>query len=210
MFAQRDPRSRWCLMTRRRLLLQPPRFVSEIMAVEDEFCIMGHRRPPIETFKGRYEQEEAVREWVVSFGPWSPVVSARVFEVCQNFGWQANVDSWLMGLSVALYDLYGVVIWRQHHPFYDRGGEYERPASVGAAATYNNMEITNNVGPLNKYWFELVRRQARNLYLNMVHGAEHRRGWAETWHKVRKQPVRRLPGRVLRKLGSRLGSVFFA
>lgn len=208
LFAQRDPRSKWCLMTADDFYFSRPGFVSEIMAVKEEFCIMGHRRPMIETYAGRYEQEEVIRDWVVSFGPWSPVVSSRVIEVCQNFGWQANVDSWLMGLSVALYDLYGVVIWKQHHPFYERGGVCDRPASCGLAPTYNNMEITNNVGPTNRYWFELVRRQARNLYLNMVHGTEHRRGWAETWYKMRQQPAHRLPVRALRKLRARVGSFF--
>ncbi len=116
-------------------------FVSEILDVKDEFCILGYTRPPIETFAGIYEQEEAIRRWVVSFGSWSPVISSRLIEVCQNFGWQANVDSWLMGLSVVLYDLYKMVIWRQHHPFYERGGSDVRPASLGTAPTYNNMEL---------------------------------------------------------------------
>jgi hypothetical protein len=213
LFAQRDPRSRFCLMTADDFVFFRPGFVSEIMAIRDEFCIIGHNRPPIESYAGAFDKEEVVRQWVVSFGCWSPVVSARLIEVCQNFGWQANVDSWLMGLSVALYDLYGVVIWKWLPPFYERLGDYERPASVGAAPTFNNMELTNNVGPLNKYWFELVRRQARNVYLNMEHGTDlRRRSWGATprrlWHKVRSQPVHRLPGRVLRKLGRTLGSLF--
>ena len=56
----------------------------------------GHNRPPIESFAGVYEQEEQIRQWVVAFGEWSPVISARLIEVCQNFGWQSNVDSWLI------------------------------------------------------------------------------------------------------------------
>src|SRR4051794_30079419 len=181
LFAQRDPRSRFCLMTADDFYFTRPGFVSDVLAVKDEFCIMGYRRPPIESYYGAYEKEEVIRQWVVSFGCWSPVVSSRLIEVCQNFGWQANVDSWLMGLSVVLYDLYGIVIWKQHEPFYARGGEVERPASCGAAPTYNNMELTNNVGPLNKYWFELVRRQARNVYLNMMHGTDlRRRSWGES------------------------------
>ncbi len=213
MFAQRDPRSRFCLMTADDFYFNRSGFVSDILAVKDEFCILGHTRPPIEAFAGTYEQEAVIRQWVVSFGPWSPVVSARLIEVCQNFGWQANVDSWLMGLSVVLYDLYGVVIWKTHAPFYERGGECDRPASTGAAPTYNNMELTNNVGPLNRYWFELVRRQARNVYLNMMHGTDlRRRSLGEklgvAWRKVRAQPVRRLPVRVLRRLRRNLASVF--
>jgi hypothetical protein len=213
MFAQRDPRSRWCLMTSDDFYFTRSGFVSEILAEEDEFCILGHRRPAIECYAGVYEQEEKVREWVVSFGPWSPVVSARLIEVCQNFGWQANVDSWLMGLSVALYDLYGVVIWKQHEEFYARGGACDRPASCGLAPTYNNMELTNMVGPLNKYWFELVRRQARNVYLNMMHGTDLRRQTigekvGVAWHRFRSQPVKRLPQRIYRRIRRSIPALF--
>ncbi|QJW98253.1 hypothetical protein [Frigoriglobus tundricola] len=213
LFAQRDPRSRFCLMTADDFYFNRTGFVSDILAVKDEFCILGYKRPPIEAFAGRYEEEEMIRHWVVSFGCWSPVISSRLIEVCQNFGWQANVDSWLMGLSVALYDLYGVVIWQTHEPFYERGGSYERPASTGAAPTYNNMEITNNVGPNNRYWFELVRRQARNVFLNMMHGTDLRRRTVGdrlnvAWRRVRDQPARRLPARVLGKLRRNLASVF--
>jgi hypothetical protein len=103
------------------------------------------------------------------------------------------------------------VIWRQHEEFYARGGCFERPASCGTVPTYNNMELTNNVGPLNAYWFELVRRQARNVYLNMQYGTDlQSQAWGATlgrvWRKVRAQPLRRLPvrayGRVRRSLAS--------
>ncbi|MBN9118166.1 MAG: hypothetical protein J0I06_03225 [Planctomycetes bacterium] len=213
MFANRDRRSRFCLMTADDFYFTRPGFVSDILAVKDEFCILCPKRPLIECYAGIYEQEAAVRDWVVSFGPWSPVVSGRLIEVCQNFGWQANVDSWLMGLSVVLYDLYGIVIWKEHEPFYARGGAGDRPASCGLAPTYNNMELTNNVGPVNKYWFELVRRQARNVFLNMTHGTDlGRRTLGEkigvAWHKVRAKPVRQLPGRLFRRLRRNIASVF--
>ena len=178
-----------------------PNFVSEILSVPDEFCIMGPNRPPIEAYAGIYENEPAIRQWVVAFGLWSPVITTRLIEVCQNFGWQANVDSWLMGLSVVLYDLYRIVLWRQHEPFYQRGGGY----GLGDTPTYNNMELTCQKGPFNKYWFELVRRQARNLYLNIHYGTDlHRVAWTtgprRLWKKVRAQPLRRLPLRVARRL----------
>jgi hypothetical protein len=212
LFAQRDPRSRFCLMTADDFYFSRPNFVSEILSIQDEFCICGYNRPDIESFAGIYEQEQAIRRWVVSFGSLSPVVSARLIEVCQNFGWQSNVDSWLMGLSVVLYDLYKIVIWKTLPPFYERGGGY----GLGDTPTYNNMELTGQKGPFNKYWFELVRRQARNLYLNMEYGTEfHRLAWTtrprrllraipirpvELWKKVRAQPLRRLPVRVYRRL----------
>src|SRR5262249_16528803 len=138
---------------------------------------------------------------VVAFGLWSPVISSRLIEVCQNFGWQANVDSWLMGLSVVLYDLYKIVLWRTMTPFYERGGGY----GLGDTPTYNTMQLTCQKGPYNKYWFELLRRQARNVYLNMVYGTDfHKVPWdaglRKLWNKVRAQPLRRLPLRVCRRV----------
>jgi hypothetical protein len=205
LFAQRDRRSRFCLMTADDFYFTRSGFVSEILSIPDEFVILGVNRPPIESFAGVYEQEEAIRRWVVAFGPWSPVVSARLIEVCQNFGWQANVDSWLMGLAVVLYDLYRVILWKTQEPFYARGGCCERPASMGTAPTFNNMELTCLKGPENRYWFELVRRQARNVFLNMKHGTDFRSaGWGAAprrlWRKVWAQPLHRLPGRVYRRL----------
>jgi len=211
MFTQRDARSRFCLMTADDFYFTRTGFVSEILSVGDEFSILGWRRPPIESYAGVYDQEPMIRQWVVACGPWSPVVSSRLIEVCQNFGWQANVDSWLMGLSVVMYDLYKIVLWRQHEEFYARGGSYVRPASVGAAPTYNNMELTNDKGPVNKYWFELVRRQARNLYLNIEYGSDLRKQGPvskRVWRKIRAQPLRRLPARVFRKLSSAVGAFF--
>jgi hypothetical protein len=199
LFTQRDPRTRFCLMTADDFVFTRRGFVSDILSVQDEFCILGHCRPHIESFAGIYENEEAIRRWNVAFGLLSPVVSVRLIEVCQNFGWQSNVDSWLMGLSVVLYDLYGVVIWRGIEPYYQRGGGY----GLGDTPTYNNMELTAMKVPQNKYWFELLRRQARNLYLNMQYGSAHVKApWTarRLWRKVREQPLRRLPMRVCRKV----------
>lgn len=199
LFAQRDPRTRFCLMTADDFKFTRTGFVTDILSRKEEFCILGPLRPPIESFAGIYEQDSATRQWVVAFGPLSPVVSVRLIEVCQNFGWQSNVDSWLMGLSVVLFDLYKIVLWREIEPYYERGGGH----GLGDTPTYNNMELTCMTGPINKYWFELVRRQARNLYLNMLFGTDYaNRGPApqRLWKKIREEPLRRLPGRVLRRL----------
>src|SRR4051794_4875681 len=135
LFAQRDPRARLCLMTADDFYFTRPNFVSELLSFKDEFCIIGHTRPPIEAYAGNYEDEASVRRWVVAFGELSPVVSVRLIEVCQNFGWQSNVDSWLMGLSVALFDLYGIILWKPIEPYYLRDGGY----GLGDTPTYNNM-----------------------------------------------------------------------
>jgi hypothetical protein len=104
-----------------------------------------------------------------------------------------------MALSVVLYDLYQVVIWQTIEPFYQRGGGY----GLGDTPTYNNMELTAQKVPQNTYWFELLRRQARNIYLNMRHGTDHAKAtWTlrRIWKKAREQPLHRLPERVCRKL----------
>jgi hypothetical protein len=199
MFAQRDPRTRFCLMTADDFFFTRPHFVSDILSIKDEFCIIGYNRPPIETFAGIYENEEAIRRWVVAFGLLAPVVSVRLIEVCQNFGWQSNVDSWLMGLSVVLFDLYKIILWRPMTPFYERGGGY----GLGDTPTYNNMELTCQKGPFNKYWFELIRRQARNVFLNMEYGTDFKKTGSlprRIWRKIHAQPLRRLPFRVCRKI----------
>ena len=198
LFTQRDPRARFLLMTADDFYFTRTGFVSEILSVPDEFCIMGHNRPPIEAFAGIYEQESAIRQWNVAFGEMSPVVSVRLIEVCQNFGWQSNVDSWLMALSVVLYDMYKIVLWRALTPYYLREGGY----GLGDTPTYNNMELTARKNPGNKYWFELLRRQARNVYLNIVHGTDLRPEsfWSphRLWWKLRSQPIHQLPLRAYR------------
>lgn len=202
LFAQRDPRSRFLLMTADDFHFTRPGFVSEILELRDEFCILGYRRPDIEAYANAgYEREDLIRQWAISFGEWSPVITTRLIEVCQNFGWQSNVDSWLMALSLALYDLYKIVIWRKHEPFYVRTGGY----GPGDTPTYNNMELTGKIGPYNKYWFELVRHQARNLYLNMEYGSDPRQlplsaAPRRLWRKVCAEPLHRLPARMVRRL----------
>ena len=199
LFTQRDARSRFCLMIADDFLFTRAGWVSEILNVKDEFCILGHNRPAIESYAGIYENEAAIRKWNVAFGCLAPIVSTRLIEVCQNFGWQANVDSWLMGLSVVLYDLYGIILWKPHKPFYKRGGGY----GLGDTPTYNNMELTSQKGPENKYWFELLRRQARNIYLNIEHGTDfHKKTLFSApkrmWERVRSQPAYKLPLRAAR------------
>src|SRR5262245_30949319 len=49
LFAQHDPRARFCLMIADDFYFTRPNFVSEILAVPDEFCIIGYNRPPIES-----------------------------------------------------------------------------------------------------------------------------------------------------------------
>ncbi len=210
LFTQRDPRSRFLLMMADDFYFTRPGFVADILSIEDELCIIAPTRPPIESYAGlrparSYEQEQAVREWVFAFGALAPVISTRFVEVCQNLGWQSNVDSWLMGLSIVLYDLYKVVLWRTLPPFYERGGGW----GMGDTPTYNNMELTGLKGPENKYWFELLRRQARNLVLNLEFGTDFDKvPWTagRLWKKVQAQPLRRLPLRVCRKIWRQVAS----
>src|SRR5688572_29181641 len=82
LFTQRDPRSRFCHMTADDFFFTRSNFVSEILALPDEYVILGPTRPPIEEFKGIYEQDEAVRRWNSSFGALAPVISTRLIEVC--------------------------------------------------------------------------------------------------------------------------------
>src|SRR5205085_11837613 len=62
LFTQRDRRSRFCLMTADDFPFTRSGFVSEILSIPDEFCILGYRRPPIESYAGIYEREEVIRQ----------------------------------------------------------------------------------------------------------------------------------------------------
>ncbi|MFQ3651525.1 MAG: hypothetical protein SNJ75_14455, partial [Gemmataceae bacterium] len=201
LFAQRDPRSRFLLMTADDFCFTRSGWVSEILAVPDELVIMGYVRPHIERLASGWDQPENHHAWITCFGEWSPVISVRLIEICQNFGWQANVDSWLMALSLALYELYQIVIWKPHKPFYRRMGGY----GLGDTPSYNNMEVTCQKGPHNRYWYELVRRQARNVYLNLEYGADLRnRRWFHplrvAWRKFRSKPLIHLPLRLWQRV----------
>src|SRR3984893_16162029 len=57
LFAQRDPRSRFCLMTADDFTFTRSNFVSEILSSRDEFCIISYNRPLIESYAGIYENE---------------------------------------------------------------------------------------------------------------------------------------------------------
>ena len=179
-----------------------PGFVSEILSVQDEFCIIGPQ-PPAHRDLRRHLRARGGDPPAGSFafGGWSPVISARLIEVCQNFGWQSNVDSWLMGLSVvALRPLQDRPLASACEPFYERGGGY----GLGDTPTYNNMELTCQKGPYNKYWFELLRRQARNLVPQHGATAPTSRGRLDAGRPLLEegapQPLRRLPVRVYRRL----------
>src|SRR5262249_47918880 len=85
-------------------------------------------------------------------------------------------------------------------PFYERSGGW----GLGDTPTYNNMELTGLKGPENKYWFELLRRQARNIWLNMEHGTDLKRGPGvirKLWKRARAEPLWRRPWRGVRKGG---------
>ena len=70
-----------------------------------------------------------------------------------------------------------------------------------------NLRLDHRWGPLTP---ELLRRQARNIYLNMEHGTdfsrksltyEPRRLWKKFWS----QPLHRLPARILRQVRKAAG-----
>src|SRR5262249_57923198 len=57
LFAQRDPRSRFCLMTADDFYFTHSGFVSEILNIPDEFVILGPTPPPIPSFARVYHAD---------------------------------------------------------------------------------------------------------------------------------------------------------
>src|SRR5260370_41147273 len=62
MFTERDPRSRFCLMTADDFFFTRSGWVSDILSIEDEVCIICHLRPPLESYVGIYKEEPAIRQ----------------------------------------------------------------------------------------------------------------------------------------------------
>ena len=65
LFTERDPAGRFCLMTADDFEFTRPGWVSDVLAVEDEFCVLGFVRPPIEAYAGRVPLGEQVLLGVV-------------------------------------------------------------------------------------------------------------------------------------------------
>lgn len=194
LFAQHNPAARFCMFAADDFHFTRSGFLSDILAVEEPFAIISDTMPPLAFWaeNDHYKTHDAMCGWPSAAGNLAPVLSVRLIEVCQNLGWQTNIDSWLLALSFTLWGEYGIDLWQIVPAYYLRNG----PTPPGAPAwdrianldngldrqpsprweqyqmneripSYNNMEVSCHQQATNAYWFDLLRQQARNIALNM-------------------------------------------
>lgn len=177
LFANRNPAFKWVMNLSDDFIFTRP-FIKDIEAIQEEYMIVGHTRPTFELnarigvyrncFPQNFDNENGI-------GGYCPLITAKLIEVCQNWGWQPNTDAWVVLLEVTLYQRYGILLWKKIPPFYkapETYGSGDTPTIPGTDL-YNNMTITGMRIPQNKYLFDLIDQQARNIYLNIVHGSTH-------------------------------------
>jgi hypothetical protein len=165
LFAQRNIKSRFCCVIADDCFFTRVGFVSDVLKIKEEICFIGPKRPQIEEYAENWDRPEMINKWkldVTSF----PILTTRVIEITRNFGWHCNVDNWVTLLHLLFYRIYKKDLWMTIESFYKPTGE----GKSGLSPTYNNMEIDYWRFPKNEYYFDLVKQQVKNLYLNMEFG----------------------------------------
>ena len=164
LFTEHDPRSRFIMVCADDFVFTRPGFIDEILEIQDEFAFVGYNTPNLNLY-GRSNWLNYIEHWKHNEGMCLPCFSTRTAEVLQNFGWQCNADNWQTLINILLYVNHGVNIWHTIAPYYQR--KYNCTGASGYGPTYNLMEIDGSRNCANPYYFELVKQQVKNLYLNM-------------------------------------------
>lgn len=94
----------------------------------------------------------------------SPIFTRDFLEAAQNFGWQANADSWAAILELIYFDRFNDKLWKRIPAWYARTGG---GSSGGVPPFYNNMEVASAHDDMDHAYIRLLRRQIQNIHLNM-------------------------------------------
>lgn len=173
LFANTNPEFKWVMNMSDDFVFTRHGFLNDLKGIKDEYMIVGYTNP---SFKENAAVEVYKRCFPVNFdqdkgiGELCPIFSRKLVEVCQNMGWQPNLDAWVVILEVTLYQKYQILLWKSIQRFYQRTGTWgsgDTPTFPGTEL-YNNMTITGRRLPQNHYLFTLMDQQAKNIYLNMI------------------------------------------
>lgn len=175
LFANRNTSFKWAMSMADDFRFTRFNFIKDLEEIKEQYMVVGYTRPffEINGIKRVYQDCFPYNfDHLNGVGEYCPCLTANIIEVCQNMGWQPNIDAWIVLLEATLYRKYGFLIWKQLKPFYKRGGGYglgDTPTRKGTDI-YNNMVITGARIPKNQYLFKLMDQQATNLFLNIVYG----------------------------------------
>lgn len=177
LFANRNPSFKWVMNMSDDFHFTRKDWLKDIESIKDEYMIVGYTRPTFEInsvcdvyrkcFPVNFDMDNGI-------GNYCPLMTTKLIEVAQNFGWQPNPDAWMVLLQMTLYRKYGFLLWKQIPQFYQRNGGYGSGDTPTRPNTdiYNNMTISGSRLPRNHYLFNLIDQQARNIYLNIMYPEE--------------------------------------
>ena len=165
LFSQRNPNSRFALLCADDFTFMKDNFIDDILCIKEEYCFVGPNRPRVELYKGCWKNPQVMEVWKHNEGVSLPCFSVRCIEVLQNYGWQCNGDNWQTLLHILMYEKFGLDMWKTVPSFFTRN---PTDGSSGYGESFNNMEMDGSKNPENKYYFDLVEQQAKNLYLNII------------------------------------------
>jgi hypothetical protein len=142
-------------------------FVDEILSKNAEICMVEESLfpTPLAKYVGCWRNQT---EWKQQHNMGCPCFSRRLIEVTSGFGFIADVDCWAMLLSILLLEDYGINIRKNIKPFAKR--VKFKPNTQLSYVSASFLDDANL-----ERWHELTRRQARNLYLNIIHGTDYQR-----------------------------------
>lgn len=159
-----------------------PGWVSDILSHKKKYLFLGcgqcdkepgpwhtKPRPPIE-----HINYNNMMSWRCIFGNVCPIFSTSLIETTQNFGWTSSIDAWAYLLAMMCYHDFKINIFDYMPAFYERtegfgvaGEKHDETFKKGFDYSYNQMQQTGSKNCQNLYWFDLVRQQAKNIYLNI-------------------------------------------
>ena len=167
MFGRIDPKSKFVLLPADDFIFTRKGFVSDILSIKDEFCIVETDKTDLKKFCGsRYKKNQ--KQWRAATAMAAPTISTRLIEVCSGFGFHEDTDCWAHLLSIILFDEYNINIRKFVEPFSERKPQ-KRTLGKGVE-TFNRPLAYRNTRFVDKEsidkWFDLVKQQAKNVYLN--------------------------------------------
>jgi hypothetical protein len=182
LFTLRNKESRFVLQAADDFRFTRPGWVTDILSHDKKYLFIGcgqcdkepepwhtKPRPPIESI-----DYNNMLSWRCIFGNVCPIFSTSLIETTQNFGWTSSIDAWAYLLAMMAYQDFGINIFDYIEAFYERteglgkGGErHDDTFKRGFDHSYNLMQQTGSKNCANLYWFDLVRQQAKNIYLNI-------------------------------------------
>lgn len=166
LFSYTNPQSRFFLVVADDFQFTRRGFDQNILAIKDEYCFVnGFKHCFSEAIiAGDYDNPHVLRALINNcWNMMLPCCSRAILESIGGFGYQANADNFFTFMAWYLYHDFKVDLWRTIEPFYKRNPQNGRS---GFGSSYNLNELDAEKMPQNHYYWRLVYKLARNIYLN--------------------------------------------